>query len=192
MEIELVGNWQKGLAYDLHTLGSDFIGTDGYGNDQFDTTYSEMGKLVNQLKYHNNKSVINKIVDLLSKYKSIKNFDAIIPVPSTKKNRPYQPVDEIALELGERMGVAVLIGFLEKKDGGKELKNITDPVERTQELRNFIFISSEKNLAGQKVLLLDDLYQSGATLTVSTEILYEQAKVSKVIVLTMTKTRIKR
>lgn len=189
MTIEIEGNWDKGFAYDVHTLDSIYLGPDEFGHKQFDTTRSEMGGLVYQLKYRNDKSVTKKIVDRLEKYKGIQKFDAIIPAPYSSKSRLYQPVDEISLELGERMGVNVLIGFLKKKEGGRELKNITVREERIQELKEVIFIASEKNISGQKVLLLDDLYRSGATLTVATEILYNQAKASIVSVLTMTKTK---
>jgi competence protein ComFC len=187
--VKLEGNWAKGFAYDVHTLGSVYQGLDEFGHKRYDTTRTEMGGLVYKLKYRNDKSVTKEIVDLLSKYKGIGKFDAIIPAPSSNKSRSYQPADEIALELGKRMGVNVLIGFLEKKEDSKELKNITDPEERIQELKKAIFISSERNISGQKVLLLDDLYRSGATLSVSTDILYKQAKVSDVSVLTMTKTK---
>lgn len=189
MTIKLEGNWEKGFAYDVHTLDSVYLGPDEFGHDQFKNTRSEMGELVFKLKYRNDKSVIKGIVDLLGKYKGIAKFDAIIPAPSSKKNRPYQPVDEIALELGKRLSVNVLIGFLEKKEGSKQLKNIEVLKERIQELKKVTFISSEKNISGQKVLLLDDLYRSGATLSVSTDLLYKQAEVSNVSVLTMTKTK---
>ena len=114
MTIEIKGNWDKGFSYDVHTLDSVYLGPDESGHNQFKNTRSEMGELVFRLKYRNDKSVIKEIVDLLGKYKGISKFDAIIPTPSSKKNRPYQPVDEIALELGKRIDVEVLIGFLEK------------------------------------------------------------------------------
>lgn len=189
MTIKLEGNWDKGFAYDVHTLDSVYLGPDEFGHDRFENTRTEMGDLVYQLKYRNDKSAKKKIVDLLDKYNGIEKFDAIIPAPSSKKNRSYQPVDEIALELGKRRGVKVLIGLLEKKDGGKELKNIMDTDERLKELRKVISLSSRVNISGQKVLLLDDLYRSGATLSVSTDILFKQGRVSKVCVLTMTKTK---
>lgn len=189
MTIKLDGNWEKGFAHDVHTLDSVYLGPDEFGHARFENTRSEMGELVYQLKYRNDKSVAKRIVVMLDKYHGIENFDAIIPAPSSRKSRFYQPVDEIALELGKRRSVEVLIGILFKKDGGKEIKNMTDPDERISELRKVIFLSSRINISGQKVLLLDDLYRSGATLSVSTDILFQQGKVSKVCVLTMTKTK---
>ena len=175
MTIEINGNWHKGLAYDVHTLASTYIGPDEYGHDQFDTTYSEMGGLVKALKYQYDKSVIPQIIFLLEKIKGIEKFDFIIPVPSTKKSRPFQPVDEIALALGKIRGVEVITGFLEKKTGGTELKGVDDPEQRKKLLRDAIYIPSQKkDISGCDILLVDDLFRSGSTLSVATEILYQK------------------
>lgn len=192
MTIEIIGNWKKGFAYDEHTLSSYYLGPDQFGHDRWETERTEMGELVYQLKNKNDKSAVGKIVDLLEKYKGIENFDAIIPVPSTKKNRAYQPVDEIAIELGKRNGVEVLVGLLTKETGGQELKNVDDPDKRKELLKDAISLSDDSDISGQNVLLLDDLYRSGSTLSVATDILLEKAKVESVSVLTMTKTRVKR
>ncbi|WP_306259177.1 hypothetical protein [Pararhizobium sp. IMCC21322] len=87
MRYRLEGNWKKGLAFDLHTLASTYLGTDEFGHDRWDTTRSEMGELVYQLKYQNDKSVVPKIIELLKPIGKIEQFDAIIPVPSSK-DRP--------------------------------------------------------------------------------------------------------
>ena len=192
MTIEVEGNWKKGLAYDVHTLSSTYLGPDEFGHDRWDTTRSEMGNLVYQLKYKNHKSIVRKIVDLITrKIKGIEKFDLIIPIPSTKKNRPYQPVEEIANELGRRKRVKVL-NLLTKAAGGSELKNIDDQKEREKLLKARISISGDYDISGKKVLLLDDLYRSGTTLSAATNVLYNQAQVDSVCVLTMTKTRSRR
>lgn len=185
--IEINGNWHKGFSYALHTLSSDFVGYDEYGNPQFDTTYSDMGTLLHDLKYRGDQGAVSKIADLLMGAKIIEACDLIIPVPSSKFRRS-QPVDEVALDLGRRTNTEVVIGVLEKASG-KELKGIDDPEERMNELRKTISLNTSEDISGQSVLLFDDLYRSGATLTVCTEILYKQAKVKQVSVLTMTKTR---
>ena len=189
MTIELIGNWKKGFAYDVHTLSSTYMGVDDYGHKQWDTTRSEMGELVYQLKYNGDKSVIEKIVDLLGRYKGIKTMDAIIPIPATNKGRATQPVNEIAKELGKRVHVQVFYDVLEKKGGGQELKNIECPEERKKLLKEKMTLTKKHALKDKNILLLDDLYRSGATLSVATDILYQQAKVKNVLVLTMTKTR---
>ena len=50
MAHKLIGNWDSGLAYDLHTVASTHLGVDENGYDRFENTRSEMGELVYQLK----------------------------------------------------------------------------------------------------------------------------------------------
>lgn len=190
MTHELVGNWNGGLAFDLHTTGSVYLGVDQYGHDRFDNTRSEIGELVYQLKYRGDQSAVPKIIELLMPLTGIEGFDAIIPAPSSQ-TRALQPVDAIAQALGAQRGVPALIGHLTKA-GNAELKGMDDPVERSNALANSISISGATNISGKKVLLLDDLYRSGATLSACCNVLKQQSNVSEIWVLTMTKTRSKR
>ncbi|WGZ92555.1 MAG: ComF family protein [Candidatus Thiothrix putei] len=192
MTIELKGNWKRGFAYDVHTLDSVYMGVDEHGHDSWQTTRSEMGELLYRLKYQGDASVVGQIVDILGKYKGLETMDAIIPVPSTNKQRKIQPVLVIAQALAKRINVPVLDNALQKQTGGQELKNVDDPQERQALLKTSLTLNPNANLAGKNILLLDDLYRSGSTLTVATDILYQQANVKNVFVLVMTKTRSKR
>lgn len=192
MTIELKGNWKRGFAYDVHTLDSVYMGVDEHGHDSWQTTRSEMGELLYRLKYQGDVSVVGQIVDRLGKYKGLETMDAIIPVPSTNKQRKIQPVLAIAQALAKRINVPVLDNALQKQTGGQELKNVDDPQERQALLKTSLTLNPNANLVGKNILLLDDLYRSGSTLTVATDILYQQAKVKNVFVLVMTKTRSKR
>ena len=188
MVVTLEGNWKSGKAYDLHTVASTHLGVDEYGHDRFDNTRSEMGELVYRLKYKSDTSALPKIVALLDNIKGIENFDCIAPIPPTKKNRPLRPVELIAVALGERRGVKVSPNLL-TNDGDEELKGITDPVARDELLEKALKLSGNKDVAGKKILLVDDLYRSGSTLRIATDLLYRQGKAAVVSVLTMTKTR---
>jgi hypothetical protein len=75
MTFELEGNWKKGLACDLHTLGSTYLGEDDYRRKHWDTERSEMGQLVYDLKYGNDKSAIAKIIDLI--HQKIKRIETL-------------------------------------------------------------------------------------------------------------------
>jgi len=189
MAYKLEGNWENGFAFDLHTLSSEYLGQDEYGHDRYNNTRSEMGELVYQLKYQHDSTVINKIVDLLQVIKGLEKMDIIIPIPPSNTNRAEQPVFSIATELGKRFNIDVYIDVLAKSKGSKELKSITNPDDRQEALRNSIFIANHYDLCGKKVLLIDDLYRSGSTLRVATDLLYSEERVEKVYVLTMTKTR---
>lgn len=187
MTHKLVGNWSKGIAFDLHTLSSTYLGVDDLGHDRFENERSEMGELVFRLKYRQDESVVERIVTLLDAIKGVEKFDLILPVPPTK-SRKIQPVPTIALALGARRGVAVRTDLL-LNSGSKELKEVSDPVERSRLLHEAISITDPSEIAGKKVLLVDDLFRSGATLEVATEVLMSDGKAEAVSVLTMTKTR---
>lgn len=60
---KLTGPWTAGYVLDLHTTSSVLSGYDEFGRAQFDTTYSEIGSLLNRLKYHNDKSTLPRLVE---------------------------------------------------------------------------------------------------------------------------------
>lgn len=91
MVIDLEGNWKSGKAFDLHTVASTHLGTDEFGHDRWETTRSEMGELVYQLKYRFDQAAVAKIIALLDKISGIEKFDFILPIPATNKTRPIKP-----------------------------------------------------------------------------------------------------
>jgi predicted amidophosphoribosyltransferase len=191
MSIQLYGNWKFGSAYDVHTTQSEYY-VDEYGHDRWNNTRSEMGELVYQLKYKNDKSTIDKIINLiLNEYTGLELFNYIIPIPPSK-TRTLQPVYEIAIELGKRLNIQALTNILSKNIGSSELKGIDDPKERESALKASMHIANHNILFRKNILLIDDLYRSGSTLKVATELLYNSGKVKNVCVLAMTKTRSKR
>lgn len=188
MVITLEGNWQSGKAFDLHTVSSTYLGVDSYGHDQFDTVRSAMGTLVHRLKYLSDKSALGEIVGLLDTIGGIEKFDCLVPIPPTNKKRPFQPVELITAALGERRKVKVWLDLL-TNDGDAELKGISDPVERVEKLKAAIKMAAGADVAGMNILLVDDLYRSGTTLRVATDLLSGTGGAASVCVLTMTKTR---
>lgn len=189
MTIKVEGNWTTGLAYDVHTLSSTYLGPDEFGHARYENTRSEMGELIYQLKYRQDRTTLPSIVKLLDKIKGVEKFDYIIPIPPTDQSRAFQPVKEIALALGKQRGVEVITNCLAKVSGGPQLKNVEDPEERERLLRESMHILGTVPLNGKNVLLIDDLFRSGATLRAATSLLLKEIGEGKVCVLTMTKTR---
>lgn len=188
MTIELFGNWTKGFSVDVHTLSSTYLGIDSHGYEHWDNVRSEMGNLIYSLKYKSDISVLPRIMTLLEKIKGIEKIDAIVPIPSSKQ-RIVDPVKTIAVELGRKHSIPVLLNVITKQHNSSELKNIVSSEDRLIELQKSMMISSHQNLFNKNILLVDDLYRSGATLTEATRLLKENAKVANVFVITMTKTR---
>lgn len=188
MTIKLAGNWKSGLAYDVHTLDSTYLGPDEFGHDRFQNTRSEMGDLVYQLKYGLDIKALKKIIYLLGFIKGIEGFDLIVPMAASNQTRPFQPVTEIAKALGAARGVKVRTDLLVKTGPTPQLKNVDDANERKAMLKATLRLTPTGDLQGTKVLLVDDLFRSGDSLRAATELLVE-AGVKQVSVLTMTKTR---
>ncbi len=188
--ISIPGRWREGFALDYHTLSSEFLGYDEFGNAQFDTKRSEVGELLYQLKYKRNSGALEQLVQIAAEFIRVRfsHIEAIIPVPPTRVRRP-QPVFEIAAGIGRSLGLPTVEDFVRNVKNTKELKNVYDYSERIKLLEGTHKVRDE-SLSGKAVLLFDDLYRSGATLNAVTQVLYDQGKCSVVYVLTLTKTRI--
>lgn len=68
------------------------------------------------------------------------------------------------------------------------LKDLPDVASKSEQLRGAFDVQSQ-DLKNQCVLLVDDLYDSGTTLTEATQVLYERGGVRYVLVLALTRTR---
>lgn len=187
MVIPLEGIWDKGVAFDFHIEESTHLGVDESGRNRFDTKRTQMGELVYQLKYKRDRDAAKQIVELLTSLRGIEKINVIVPCPATK-NRPWQPVEEIAKELGKKYGIPI-INALKKDDSNSQIKDIDDPAERQKLLIESIKLTDDYDFSDKNVLLLDDLYQTGSTLSICTSVLKDQAKAKRVSVLTMTKTK---
>lgn len=186
--MKIQGNWDAGYVLDLHVESSDFIGYDEFGHAQYDTKRTKLGELVYRLKYNHDTSVVDDIVGLIRGFAPFTTIDAIIPVPPSNISRPFQPVVEIAERVGKSLGIQVLTSAVKKTRNTPELKNVSTAQEKYDILKD-VFKVADESIRGKTVLLLDDLYDTGATLRAITNAVYEQGGARKVKVLALTKTR---
>jgi len=192
---KLIGAWDEGFVLDIHTLSSSLIGYDEFGHEIFDTKRSALGELLYKLKYGTDKSVLNDILDtvvefLLNRWKVVQSLDLIVPMPPSNISRRSQPVLELARSLGSRTGVPVSEDALTKVKETPQLKNVYDYQERAR-LLNEAFEARNSLIQGKTVLLLDDLYRSGATLNAASQALRQKGKAKTIYVLALTRTRSK-
>jgi len=187
--IELRGKWDKGYALDHHSIKSIPIGEDPFGHMQFNTTYTPIGELLYKFKYKNQydclHEIANAVVAFLQSNKDIADFQTILPVPPSKKNRAYQPAFEIAEEASKKLGVFYSDHVLEKvKD--VEYKNLQPSEKKSMQgmIRQIVPAKYKIN-----VLLIDDIYDTGSTLRQCTETLRQDPNIDKIYVLTVTKKR---
>lgn len=116
------GPWADGRVLDLHSTGSEFLGYDEYGHEQFDTRRTEVGELLYRLKYRSDASAVEEIGAVAEKFIRAwrVRFDVIVPAPPTRTRR-VQPLHQIADELGQRFGVPVVKAVSKKAAGAAEL-----------------------------------------------------------------------
>lgn len=192
---KLDGHWNEGWALDLHTTSSTPVGVDEHGHSRFETVRPPIAEELFKLKYRNEKNRIEAIAkpasDFLNKFKSKWQLDLIIPIPPSDNNRAFQPVYELAKAIGRKVNLPVDFKTLRKTKSTSQLKEIDDPEQRKEILKDAFDIAAN-SLNGKDVLIFDDLYRSGETLNAVCDILLKKGKARGVYVLTITKTRSKR
>lgn len=188
----IIGEWAKGFALDRHIVSSIYLGEDEYGHPRFDSKRSDLGELLYKLKYQSDRSALPIIVKTASKFIAEKRLpiDLIVSVPPSKIRGSFQPVLEIVKGIASMLHVSLCTDCLIKIKDTQELKNAFDFDERIKLLKD-AFDVNEPKLNGKKVLLFDDLYQSGATINTIAKILYKKGKVGGVYVVALTLSKYK-
>lgn len=184
----LPGRWRLGYALDFHTRSSRFTGYDEFGHPQFETKRTPLGELLYQLKYEQDARVVAPIVGTIVTFLRSKfTADVIVPVPASRRRR-LQPLLLIATELSARLDVPVC-SVARRRENSKELKSLSEYDERLKALESSLYLSNPEALSGKRVLILDDLWRSGATLNAVATIIIEGCLPSDVFALSITRTR---
>jgi predicted amidophosphoribosyltransferase len=150
-----------------------------------------MGDLVYRLKYLCDKSALKDIVDSLMGFLTGRwklAADIVVPVPPSNTRRRIQPVHEVAAALSERCGIPLCASCIKKVKSTAELKNVYGLGARTAVLKE-AFAVNRSMTAGQRILLLDDLYRSGATAGAISRTLLKDGEAKAVHLLCLTRTR---
>ena len=153
----IYGNWRSGWALDVHTLSSRPLPGGGY-----DTERTELGEWVFQLKYRQDKTNIQPITGVAASfirekfavdgYLILPYLKAILPIPPSDQNRHFQPVTEVAQEIGKLLSVPVRTDCLTKVKGTVPLKNLPDVKSKSEQLRR-AFVVQSQDLKDQCVLV---------------------------------------
>ena len=114
------------------------------------------------------------------------DIDIIIPVPISRKRRKqrgYNQSDLIAKIVAREINMEYSKNILLKlKENSRQSK--LNKKERLQNVKNVFGIKQASDLVGKKVLLIDDIYTTGATVNECSKVL-RKAGASKVIVYTV-------
>ncbi len=186
--IKLNGDWTAGYVLDKHVEHSYPLGLNQYGHMEYDTKRTHLGELVFQLKNRNIIENAKEIANICNTFLSTLDwqFDLIVAAPPSNKSRKYQPVFEIVKELVILLKKDVAYELFQNHSS-KQIKNLHGE-ERIKTLKENLKLS-EKIENNKNILILDDLYGTGSTLTAMVNVLKEKGHTGNIYVLAMTKTR---
>lgn len=187
--LEILGPWKKGYAFDIYTIRSKFIGRDKYGFRRFNTIRSPMGECLYDLKYNQKHSNIEKIINMLSASEEftdfVNDFDIILTVPPSNKSRRFQPVELIAKEIAKKFNMKRHKNAF-SISGRREIKTM-DIIEKDEKLKKILSLNKQLDIT-KKILIFDDVFDSGTTLSTMTNILLEKGH-ARTSIFTLTKTK---
>ncbi len=102
------------------------------------------------------------------------NVDGIVPVPmynKKKRKRGYNQAEVFARQLSKELSVPIYAEIVIRNRKTKPMKGLSD-TERQKNLKN-AFNFCEKGLQLKRVLIIDDIYTTGATLDAVAKVLLE-------------------
>lgn len=179
------GPWIEAFVLDRHVVSSQPI---GYVGDhlQFDTTRSPLGELVYQLKYKGGPpgDIIETVTTFATEHWSGKIDCVVSPPPSLQRAR--QPAEIVAEGVAGSLGVFHKVAAVVKASTTPQMKNVT-PQERTRLLGAAIQPGADA-VAGMRVLIVDDLWETGSTMRRVAEVLGAMGA-SEIRALAMTQTK---
>lgn len=150
-------------------------------------------RIIKGLKYNQRKYYAKFIAKLMTEDKSIfEKIDLITFVPISRKRkraRGFNQAEEIAKEISKIVGVET-IELLEKVKDNKTQAGLSQK-ERLENLKGTFEIKAgcEDKISGKNVLIVDDVFTTGATLNECSMVL-KIAKPKKVTTLTFAKTKL--
>jgi predicted amidophosphoribosyltransferase len=185
---QITGNWDLGYVLDKHALSSIYLGDNEYGRPQFNTTRSEAGEALFRLKYRDDWAQIDPLANQLASsiYPKFTDVGLLIPMPASNV-RPRQPVTVLTQALGKIVDRPLFDRLLIKKPGGQQLKDMVIKEEKVEALKDSFSVNDTIEGAGPRnALLVDDLFDAGASLEAACTVLRAYSKIGKIYVAALT------
>lgn len=130
--------------------------------------HTELGGKVYRFKYGGEKALVEplsqEVVDFLRRKKFSSKLSSVLAVPSTVRDRPYDPMTLLAEHVAKSLGLADLSQALLKARNTLPQKELTSLAKKRANVRGAFRIARCEAVKGQSLLILDDLYDSGITL----------------------------
>lgn len=184
----IYGNWNAGYSLDKHTISSTFEGYDDNNHAIFNTVRTEVGEATYQLKYKRDWAKVTPLAqEICSKITPLfdRKIGFVVPMPASTV-RDLQPVTEVAKAVAKLLNVPCFDEMLTKKKG-QSLKNLDTKDEKVKALEGSFSLNELITNDGKwNVLVVDDLFDSGATMEAACAKLRGYNKVNNIYVATLT------
>nr|MBI2905510.1 ComF family protein [Chloroflexota bacterium] len=149
---------------------------------------SEVGELVYLYKYRGERHLANDLaerwLELLAAHPELPEPDAVIPIPPSLQ-RDFDPVTLLAQTLATKLAIPALTNTLVKTRATKPQKEMTALAQKQANVAGAFALKGD--VRGRRLILVDDLFDSGATVQEAARLLTRGGAIS-VVVLTLTKT----
>ncbi len=173
---QLPGPWQSGWSLGFHS------GFSGSGWQR-----SQVGEWTYRLKYKEDLSVLSNLVEqvlaLCKEHPELIQVDRILPVPPSQ-SRPNDPVRSFALVLGQKARIPVSDGLVKARQTEQQ-KTLTTLAQKKVNVAGAFALTT--SVEGLRILLVDDLFDSGATLNEIHRVV-QKAGAASINVLALTRT----
>lgn len=137
-------------------------------------------QLIYQLKFGKKTAAGRALADLLASHIKSLNINlstfSVIPVPlhpSRRRQRGFNQAEVIAENLAKKMGLSLLNNVLIRVKATKAQAGIKNSEERRKNLENSFAAPYPALIANKNILLIDDVFTSGATINEAVKILKE-------------------
>lgn len=175
--------------YHPHDRIEGFVPFSEIRSDLIFTKHSVTRELVHLIKYQGFPELGYKLArDFAHRHKELGHFadiSVIIPVPIAPrrlKTRGYNQSSFIAKGFAEVYQYPIIEDALWRTSGNTQTKRSKESRWRAM---NGVFEGRERALAGKRVLLIDDVLTSGATVIHASKVLYEVCGVESVSIYTL-------
>lgn len=183
---QVSGPWEEGWVLAKHSISSIPVGVDEHGRMRFQTTRTPLGELVYQFK--NRGGAADDIVETALSFVRSRwphHFDGVVAMPPSIR-RIRQPGIVLATALASGLSSVVLDQVVSKPIGTLPIKNLARP-SRANVLATAI-VAGTQRVDGKAILLVDDLWETGATMRRVAEVVGAQGA-ARIFAIAMTRTK---
>ncbi|MFB3881869.1 MAG: ComF family protein [Armatimonadota bacterium] len=176
--IPLPGPWSCGIALGMHA-------EEGEGSER-----SEIGALLVEFKYAGHRALARPLGEALGRAVSARQAEVVVHIPSSRRHS-FEPACELARSAARALRIRCLPHFIAVTRKVRPQKDLVSLSEKKENVRGAFKVRRAELIRGRRVLIVDDVYDSGATLEEAWRAV-KDAGAAEIVVAAVTKTRYQR